>query len=258
MTLTIVILTCNQREHTLRLLESLLPYMKSHRGVEAVIVDNGSIDGTTKAIRTRLESVAKDVSVKVKIIELPENVGVAAGRNIGASGSSAEFIMFLDNDTIISPEAIDGLIAHINENPRSGICAPALHSPQGEVQLSAKPYPSFRIKLAHLLRPGHDLQCERNEMLKPHPWYVIGACQMMRRSTYADVGPLDEHIFYGPEDADYCARVRKAGLTIDYLPHLSMTHDWQRVTRRNPLSCMGLRHACSLFYFWFKTLTNRR
>ena len=258
MTLTIVILTCNQREHTLRLLESLLPYMEARTGTDAVIVDNGSDDGTAKAIRTRLKSAPEDVSRRVKIIEIPENVGVAAGRNIGASGSRADFLMFLDNDTIINPEAIDGLIARFDENPRCGICAPALRSPEGEVQLSAKPFPSFSIKVAHVLHPGRELQCERDEMLKPHPWYVIGACQMMRRSTYTGVGPLDERIFYGPEDADYCARVRKVGLTIDYLPHLTIIHDWRRATRRSPLSRLGLLHARSLLYFWFKHLTTRR
>ena len=110
MTLTIVILTCNQREHTMRLLESLIPYLETRCGTETVIVDNGSDDGTCDAIRHRLAD-AGTVSDRVRIIRLSKNVGVAAGRNIGASDSQTEFLMFLDNDTIINPEAIDGLIA---------------------------------------------------------------------------------------------------------------------------------------------------
>lgn len=256
MTLTIVILTCNQREHTMRLLESLIPYLETRCGTEAVIVDNGSDDGTCDAIHRRLAD-AGTVSDRVRIVRLSKNVGVAAGRNIGASDSQTEFLMFLDNDTIINPEAIDGLIARLDENPGCGICAPALRSPEGEVQLSAKPFPGLRIKLSHVLHPGKELQCERDEMHNPHPWYVIGACQMMRLATYKSVGPLDENIFYGPEDADYCARVRKAGLTIDYLPQLTITHDWRRATRRSPLSRLGLLHARSLIYFWLKHLIDR-
>ena len=257
MKLSIVILTCNQREHTLRLLDSLLPYLDSRPDVEAVIVDNGSDDGTSTAIRHRLAD-SPSAAARLRIIEVPRNVGVAAGRNIGLASCRSEFLLILDNDTVISPEAIDGMLAHFDENPRCGICAPALVSPEGEVQLSAKPFPGFRIKLAHILHPGTELPAERLEMQKPHPWYVIGACQMMRRSTYTGVGPLDERIFYGPEDADYCARVRKVGLSIDYLPHLSIIHDWRRSTRRKPFSRLGLLHARGLLHFWLKHLTSRR
>lgn len=43
------------------------------------------------------------------------------------------------------------------------------------------------------------------------PEYLIGACQFFRREAYLEAGPLDENIFYGPEDADFCLRIRKKG-----------------------------------------------
>ncbi|MDE6255406.1 MAG: glycosyltransferase family 2 protein [Muribaculaceae bacterium] len=251
MLLSIVILTCNQKTHTLRLLESLIPYLSSHIDVEAVIVDNGSTDGTEQAIRNRLK---KDpyIEGRIRIIKLDENRGVATGRNIGLRSCEADCLLILDNDTIITQEAIDGLLEYIISNHSCGICAPALFSPEGELQSSAKPYPGLWLKLSHIFRPGKELNSEHQEMKKRHPWYVIGACQMMRKTTYDIVGPLDERIFYGPEDADYCARVKKHGLTIDYLPEFSIIHDWRRTTRRNPLSRLAFKHFAGLIRFWTK------
>lgn len=256
MTLSIVILNCNQCGHTLRLLDSLFPYLEANSDTDAVIVDNGSSDGSPELITGWCER-HPSVEQQIKLIPLTHNHGVAPARNIGINASSGQFILILDNDTIINATALDGLRQHLTDNPRCGICAPALLSPQGELQASAKPYPSLRLKIAHVIRPGQELARERAEMSSPHPWYVIGACQMLRRSTYESVGPLDENIFYGPEDADYCARVRHAGFTIDYLPHLNIIHDWRRATRRSPLSRLGLIHARALLHFWWKHPTSR-
>ena len=103
-----------------------------------------------------------------------------------------------------------------------------------------------------MLSPGRESAAERAELANPHPYYVIGACQVFRRDVLGKVGLLDEGIFYGPEDCDFCIRVRKAGFTIDYLPQLRLTHDWRRATRRSPLGTLGRRHLKALLRFWMR------
>lgn len=258
--LSIVVLTCNQRDHTLRLLDSLRPILLTWRDedeTEVVIVDNGSSDSTLADIeRFRLNA---DISPdKLRVVALPTNRGVAAGRNVGLDTTRGDIILLLDNDTIINIEAITGMLNHLRSNPNCGICAPALVSPDGELQASAKPYPGLGIKLAHILCKGyelckgHELRCERDELKKQHPFYVIGAFQMFRRKTLEKVGKLDDRIFYGPEDADFCTRVRDAGFTIDYIPELQIIHDWRRATRKKPWSRLALLHARGLLHFWIK------
>ncbi len=63
---------------------------------------------------------------------------------------------------------------------------------------------------------------------------------------------LDENIFYGPEDADFCIRVSQAGYTIDYLTSVSIYHDHRRITRRNPFTGIAFRHFKALLYFYRK------
>lgn len=249
MDLSIIVLTCNQRAYTMRLLESMGAYLRATPGTELILVDNGSADTTIADVRRWQQSLNLS---NLTIIEAGENLGVARGRNLGLKAARGEVLMLLDNDTIADPDTFEALRRHVIENPSCGIAAPALYAPDGELQASAKPYPGIWIKLAHILRPGIELACEREELLKPHPYYVIGACQTFRREIPERIGMLDSAVFFGPEDCEYCIRVRKAGYTIDYLPHLRLTHYWRRATRRSPLSPLARRHAIALLRFWLR------
>ena len=206
--------------------------------------DHGSADTTIADVRRWQQSLNLS---NLTIIEAGENLGVARGRNLGLKAARGEVLMLLDNDTIADPDTFEALRRHVIENPSCGIAAPALYAPDGELQASAKPYPGIWIKLAHILRPGIELACEREELLKPHPYYVIGACQTFRREIPERIGMLDSAVGF-----EYSIRVRKAGYTIDYLPHLRLTHYWRRATRRSPLSPLARRHAIALLRFWLR------
>lgn len=248
--LSIIILTCNQRDFTLRLLHSMEGWLRaSGNDVEVILVDNGSTDATSESIRAWLRESG---ITNLRLIEAGENLGVARGRNLGLKAASGGVLMLLDNDTVADGRVYDELCRYVEDTPACGIAAPALYSPDGELQASAKPYPSPWLKLRHVLSPGRESAAERAELANPHPYYVIGACQVFRRDVLGRVGLLDEGIFYGPEDCDFCIRVRKAGFTIDYLPQLRLTHDWRRATRRSPLGTLGRRHLKALLRFWMR------
>ena len=247
MRLSIVILTCNQSAYTLRCLASLTPYMQAHSDAEVVLVDNGSTDGTAAAIAAERYPWCS----RLHLIRLGSNRGVAAGRNVGLQEAAGEVLMILDNDTIVTAETIDTLVAYVTDHRDVGIAAPQLLSPAGEVQDSAKPFPGLGIKLRNVLGLRAST-ASAQPAATTDPYYVIGACQVMRREVMQRVGLLDEHIFYGPEDADYCARVRAAGFAVKYLPHITIVHDWQRATTRRILSPLGRRHIAALLYFYRK------
>ena len=237
--LTIIILTCNQTESTRRCLSSLTPYMLEHHDTNVLLIDNGSEDN-------QAASLVRRFSWPFDVIRLEKNIGVAAGRNIGLSKARGEYIMFLDNDTVIDPEAIDGLKKYLQDNPMCGIAAPALISPEGDMQDSAKDFPGIGVKLRNIFGG----KSKRSSM--KHPCYVIGACQMFRRSLIEVIGKLDEKIFYGPEDADFCIRAANAGFTIDYLTQFGIVHDWRRATSRHIFSPLARKHIFGLLYFYFK------
>lgn len=238
--LSIVILYHNDSPDTLRCLDSLRPVLTARDDIEIVLVNNGATPLDTTDIP------------RISHVTLDTNRGVAAGRNAGLSAANPEssYLMLLDNDTVVTPEAVEALIRFMDDNPAVGLAAPALISADGSVQASAKPYPGIFRKVRNLVAPRDKAQF--TDLDTRYPCYVIGACQIFRAETFREVGPLDENIFYGPEDADFCIRIRKSGAKVAYVPSVRITHLWQRATRRSLFSPLSRRHIAALFYFYKK------
>ncbi len=242
--LSIIILTYNHLDDTRRCLESLQPVMQ--RGdTEVIIIDNASADGTPDYI--------SQTYPLIKLTVNEANRGVAAARNQGLAQATAPTLLILDNDTIANTRAIDGMLAYLDSHPDVGLCACRMTDTEGNVQRSFRPFPGLKGKLLSVL--GLRLATEKmraDDEGAIEPYYVIGACQMIRRKALEQVGVLDEAIFYGPEDADFCHRLRQAGWKVKYLPQFSIIHTYYRRTRRNPLSRLGLHHIRGLLHFYSK------
>lgn len=235
--LSIVILTFNQADYTLKCLRSL-------RGVDAeiILVDNGSDDGTDRMVR--------DEFPEVIYIRNERNLGVAAGRNVGLRAASGRWLMLLDNDTEARPGEIMRLLDYLQNHSDVGLVAPALRDISGNLQDSFKSFPGLTVKIRNVIsRREKKVELPADAI---EPFYVIGACQMFTREVYKTSGGLDEKIFFGPEDADFCMEVRRQGKRVVYLPDISVTHHWQRATTRRILSPLGRMHIRALIHFYVK------
>lgn len=243
--LSVVVICWNSLERLRQLLDSV-PDALAGIPHELILIDNGSTDGTADYI----------ASFHPEIIyrRLGSNRGVAAARNRGIALAKGDYIWLLDDDTVINSEAVGAMLRHMEANPQCGICGCALRTPEGELQQSYKPFPSVGVKLHNVLGIGKaDPYADAMALGKPFsPFYIIGACQLIRRKTLEEVGPLDERIFYGPEDADFCLRAARRGWSTVYLPDVSITHHWKRITTRRPLSKIGRAHIRGLLHFFLK------
>lgn len=243
--LSIILISWNSLPMLKQCLRSLEPVM-ARRDVETVWVDNGSTDGSSDFVASHYSGI------KVKL--LPENKGVAYARNRGVELSAGRYILFLDDDTESTPEAIDTLVNYLETHPEAGIAGCALRDKEGRLQDSFKPYPGLWRKVKNVVRGKLRIK-QREPALPPmaiYPTYVIGACQLIRREVFERVGLLDEAIFYGPEDADLCLRARRAGWLTVYLPQACMLHHWRRITSRSLISPASQAHIRGLVHFWRK------
>jgi GT2 family glycosyltransferase len=245
--LSIVILTWNSRA----LLEDCLAALPAATGPlasETIVIDNGSRDDTEMLLARRPDLV---------VVRNPRNRGVAAGRNQGLRLARGEFIALLDVDTVATPGTFRILVDHLRATPDVGLVGPKLVGRDGELQYSCRRFPTLLDKLMRRLpaRFGRDLTDDVELRSWDHATtrdvdYVIGACQVMRRAALHAVGPLDERIFYGPEDVDFCLRMHRAGWRVMYVPQAEVAHLERRVTRKL-LSVLTARHAYALaYYFW--------
>lgn len=246
---SIVILTWNSLD-VIRACLSSLPRGLSRFAGEVIVVDNGSRDLTPAVFRREFPWMRLLINRK--------NQGVAHARNQGIVVSQGEYIILLDDDTIVQPGALDTLIQYLETHPQVGLCGPKLVDHQGRLHFSCRLFPTLADKLARRL----PFDCARalTRAAEMTDWdhqtpravdYVIGACQAIRRTALADVGLLDERIFYGPEDVDLCLRLQQAGWLVVYLPESVVIHAERRVTR-SLFSRLSWKHGWGVVYYFWK------
>lgn len=241
-----IIITWNGKSLLQNLFQSMTSQLKRD-DIEVIVTDNGSTDGTVQWIQQEYPDV--------RLILLPQNKGVAYARNKALAAAKGKYLLILDNDICITDQAIFRLEEYMDLHPEVGMVGCKLLYPTGELQESCKPYPGIWQKIKHVLFPSVSTMAYAKQIEEGKPFepdYLIGACQMVRADVYHKIGPLDEHIFYGPEDCDYCIRVRCEGLKVVYIPYVSMVHHCQRKTTTRPFSKLGREHIKALFYFYWK------
>jgi len=246
---SVVILSWNSADVLGPCLTSL-PQGFTSRDYEVIIVDNGSRGLTPAALRCAFPWVQLVVNRK--------NRGVAPARNQGMRLTRGEYIILLDDDTLVQPGVFAQLLAYMDAHPEVGLCGPKLIDLQGQLQLSCRFFPTVSDKLAR--RFPFDFAQRISRTVEMADWdhncvrevdYVIGACQVIRRTALAEVGLLDERIFYGPEDIDLCLRMRQAGWRVVYNPEAVVVHRERRVAR-SFLSYLGWKHLWGVIYYFCK------
>lgn len=210
---------------------------------DVIVVDNASTDGSA-------ERVANDFP-EVKLIRNRQNVGYARGNNQGLAASSGRYVLLLNSDTRLKPQALTQLVAFMEQQRDAGAVSPRLVLPGGEPQAFAfggDPSIGYLIKrgVYRLLwrRPIHDW---RTTQIQTVDW-VSGACLLTRREVLEQIGGLDENIFMYFEDADWCKRIRAAGWAIYFNPQIEIVHLGGQSLKQNPAARRGYYRSLDYYY----------
>jgi GT2 family glycosyltransferase len=253
---SIVVVAYRARDFVLRCLASIEENVSIP--IEVIVVDDGSEDGTPEAVRERFPAA--------RMVEQPENRGLAAGRNTAISVLRGHKVLMLDSDTKVRPGAVETLVRVLDENPQVGVAAPRLLNPDDSVQLSCRRWPSLLIPIVRrgpIAKVQPEPEMHRRHMMMDFDFAsqrpvvaAMGAAQMWRAELPSRIGSFDERISsYGGEDIDWCMRVWEAGLEVRYVPEAEIVHEWQHVVRRSPWSRHSLR---ALFDFYYVQWKHRR
>ena len=255
-TVTITILSWNNWKMLDRCIASIIKN-PPRADYEIIVVDNGSTDDIVGQLRVRYP----DVSVIINAC----NRGIGPARNQAFKKARGNYIISLDQDTVVGTNSLDNLINYMEKHPMVGIGGAKLLYPSGELQYSCRRFPTLFSKISRriknplgdrILAVEYYAEWDHNEVRDVD--YVIGACQVIRRDAMEKIGFYDEHIFYGPEDIDYCWRFGRAGYRVAYIPSAVIIHDEQRITKKKFFSKLTLLHAYGLVYFFLKMLIYRK
>jgi hypothetical protein len=198
-------------------------------GIEVVVVDNASNDGSPERIEEAITS--NEWEPWARVLCSPVNRGFAAGNNLGIRAIDADVYILLNSDTIVLPNTVKELLLAMELRPNAGLIAPGCVAEDGSQELN-----TFRYirPITDFIRSASTGPITRLlQRYTVHRWMTdavaepdwIGfACVLIRREVIEQVGLLDEGFFMYFEDVDYCRRARNAGWTILYWPKGSFIH----------------------------------
>lgn len=224
--LSIILVNHNARQRTLDCIASI--YDKTSAPNEIVLVDNASADGTALAVKQKYPAV--------KVIENGRNAGFARANNQGIEIARGEYVLLLNNDTVLRNEAIDRLMRFMENNPKAGILSLKILDKNGSLQRNCRSFYNnpletmfARSSFLSQMLPGNPMT--RRATLSDWDYnsarqvdWVSGACMMVRRAVLDQIGHLDQNYFMYWEDTDICKRARDAGWQVWFTPEAEIIH----------------------------------
>ena len=218
--LLVVIVNYRTPQLTIACLRSLAPEVAALGCVRVVVTDNASGDGSVERIREALD--AQGGSAWATLMPLDRNGGFAYGNNAAirpalASIAPPDYVLLLNPDTEVRPDALRELLRFMDARPDVGIAGSRLEGPDGSQHHSCFRFHTVRSELNWGLRLGAVSRLLRNYVVaapladsdQPTDW-VAGASMIVRRRVFEDVGLFDEGYFLYYEEADFCLNARRA------------------------------------------------
>lgn len=263
--LAVVILNYNRADLLADCLESIYAAPTRCR-LDLWVVDNASSDGSADMVRKRFP--------QAHLIASPTNGGYAYGNNLAlreivarldpsASAQhppAPDYILLLNNDTIVPAGALDGLVDYLDNHPEAGVVGPRLLLPDGSLDLACRrsfPTPEVAfyrmVGLARLFPRSPRFARYNMTYLDPQVEAevdsVVGACMLLRTSVVREVGLLDETFFMYGEDLDWAYRIKQLGWRIVYYPRVVVHHYKRAASARRAIpSIRAFYDAMRIFH----------
>ncbi len=198
----------------------------SYPNKEIILVDNGSTDAETLALYDQWKA-----SGVVKLVPFDRPFNYSAACNAGAAAAKGQYLLFLNNDLeFVSPDWLEELVRWA-QRPGVGVVGPKMIYPSGTVN-----HAGIAVTLDSYLNPfwnepGNSWQIFGHVDSYKNTSGLLGACQLMSRSTYTRVGGYDERYLLVCSDIGICLEACRAGLRNIYTPYAVLIHD-ESTTRR--------------------------
>ncbi len=183
---------------------------------EVIVVDNAAAEAALGLAPFR---------DRVQVLRNGENLGFTRANNRGAARAVGEYLLFLNSDTKVFPDTFARLVACADSRPRAGAVGPLVLNGDGSFQLSyGRPFSLFsefwqKAVAAPLARRRDPRRLAAREV-----GWVSGCCLLTRSGYFPGGKVFDEEIFLYFDDSELCARLRKLGHEICFLPQARIVH----------------------------------
>ena len=242
---SVIIVTYRSANEIVTCLESLL---KQRLPVEIFLVDNASPDNTPDIVAdyaARFENIHATLN--------KENIGLAAANNVPLGKCQGKYILILNPDTSCPPDTLERMANFLDSNPDVGVVGPK------NVYVDGTPHTSFhrhwgilhvlmwRVLPYRIVRLLYDRlsSFQRQDVL-----FVSGACLLLRRSIFEQIGGYDREYFLTVEDAcDLCIRAKETGCRVMLLPDSEVLHIGGRSANHVPHIVVWQGYRGTVYHF---------
>jgi GT2 family glycosyltransferase len=234
-TVEVLIVSYNTRELLADCLASLERHRpRSHIDVLVAVCDNGSTDGSADMVASRFPGT--------RLIRQRGNLGFARANNVLAASSTADYLLLLNPDTVLTEDVITPLHRVLLTDRRIVVVGPRLVFPDGRLQPSSERFPDLDLEAARLIRGTRlagvirrwfDVQADldRSRQLElihdrrsRDTDFLWATCWLIRRADVVSGELFDPRFSTYDEDLDFCRRQRDRGRRVVYVPEVTLTH----------------------------------
>lgn len=239
----ILVLNWNNPQDTIRCLRSI--ENSNYSNYQVLVIDNGSQDDSVAKLRTAFP--------ELEILETGQNLGYSGGNNVGISYAieqGVDYVMILNNDTLVAPSMLDKLVSAAEKFPQAGLVGPLMYRLESQSNLFAAG--SFidweKGKTWHriMFQPASNIL----ESLETQTVdFIAGCCMLISRTAIEKVGLLSPSYYLNYEDVDFALKIKTAGFSVLFVPEAIMWHKISATLDKLPLVNIYYITRNSLYFF---------
>lgn len=225
--LSLIILSYNTRDLLRNCLVSVKKAEKNNFKMEFIVVDNVSVDKSAAMVKREFPWV--------KLIASPRNLGFSGGNNLGLKPASGRYILFLNSDTEIAPDALVKMVKFMDQDPKIGASTPKTMLFSGGMDPDChRGFPTPWASISYFL--GLERLFPKSKIFgQYHKFYLdlnqpheidagFGTFMFVRKEILDKVGKWDESYFFYGEDLDLFYRIKEAGWKVMFYPEPLVIH----------------------------------
>lgn len=209
---SIIIVNYNGRSYLEECFASLMKV--TYPNYEIIIVDNNSSDDSIEFVKNNFP--------KIMIIKLEKNYGFAEPNNIGAKNAHGDFLLFLNNDTIVEPNFVSELVKVITQNSKIAICQSLLLKPNGDIDSSGDFVDIY----------GRAFNSRNKVTSVQRILSARGASMLINKKIFQELGGFDENFFASFEDVDLGWRACICGYDVMLVPNSIVYHEGSQTIKK--------------------------
>lgn len=202
--------------------------------LEVWLVDNGA--------EQNQEALYKRHYPDVRVITSAENLGFAGGNNLAISRANGKYLLLLNNDTLVPENFLTPLVAFLEQHPEVGIVSPKIYYHQTPQLIQYAGVPRMNFYTGRNANPAKQQPDDGSYSGVFPTGYAHGACMLVRKTLFEQIGLLPERYFLYYEELDFCEQARRAGWEIYYFGESHIFHR-ESVT-------VGKHHPLKTYYMF--------